>query len=828
MAKRDNLTEVFNHLENGKIRDTDIPIFRRALQSGQINLATGDRAVAIGGNVNDAVIITGDGNVVKILKGSDAEFIQQIVKAELEKITTDNYSRALQEYFRALRNYCANFPYLTLHNIYPHKTLDDVYVPLRANLQSNKTSLAIKDIMQDRKRPHLIILGEPGAGKSTLLRQLAKAAWDAPDEIGLEKPHLPLIAPLRRLNIFDGAIEKRLNQVLASELALLQPLPDGFFQEWSRQLDAPWLLLLDGLDEVSANDRPAFMEWLNGFIGQHRIGAVIITSRPSGYYSGELDETLFKKFEILPFTREQNLEFAHKWFGENADSFLNELDRVYSRALNGTPLLMTIAAEVYFKNKALPIYPTELYKQFIDVYLGEAKRRDQTNELAVLIWKVAKFGLARLAWAMTDKPDTTAETELENIAAEYLKEALNFSNDLAETEGKTFIDAMARRSGVFLRHGNTYDWIHPTFREYLAAIAIVRQCNGDLECLWKNVIIHWKNKHLREVAMFSLSIANEEHEVSGLLQRILRNKKHEFDDLEFITHILLEAKINTQFIHNFIDVLFERAAKNVDKAHSPETYNLRRLSNYYTRAQLAVLTLCEHEEWLPLDLFDLDWWKHGYGKIDELEPALAFELLYFDKASLSTRERAVFSLYRHHDLEKLKIVVRDEQLPPSVRLKAAHDLEWEKHFNAAIQPCVSIAINDTLDQHDRAIACLLLLRYAVSDLNSNQLVKIIKIYSEYGDSSAYLGFTRREVTEHKDEIVRRSAEVAFNRFCERFPNEFPRQKKTNTRNVTKKTTKASQQKEKLVYCPTCNLPFKGKESLTNHIRNWHTEKSASS
>ena len=53
------------------------------------------------------------------------------------------------------------------------------------------------------------------------------------------------------------------------------------------------------------------------------------------------------------------------------------------------------------------------------------------------------------------------------------------------------------------------------------------------------------------------------------------------------------------------------------------------------------------------------------------------------------------------------------------------------------------------------------------------------------------------------------------------------QKKNNVESATKKTTKSSQRKEKLIHCPTCNLPFKGKESLTTHIRNWHPEKLAS-
>ncbi len=41
---------------------------------------------------------------------------------------------AVEEYLAAVREYCANLPYLTLHDIRPPKTLDEVYLPLKAQL----------------------------------------------------------------------------------------------------------------------------------------------------------------------------------------------------------------------------------------------------------------------------------------------------------------------------------------------------------------------------------------------------------------------------------------------------------------------------------------------------------------------------------------------------------------------------------------------------------------------------------------------------------------------------------------------------------------------
>lgn len=86
----------------------------------------------------------------------------------------------VEDYLAAVREYCASLPYLSLHDIRPPKTLDEVYVPLKAQPQprerEEKTEpqereslrpLSIAEVLQRREHTHLLILGEPGAGKST-------------------------------------------------------------------------------------------------------------------------------------------------------------------------------------------------------------------------------------------------------------------------------------------------------------------------------------------------------------------------------------------------------------------------------------------------------------------------------------------------------------------------------------------------------------------------------------------------------------------------------------------------------------------------------------
>lgn len=82
MADSKTLKEALLRLAAGKATDSDRKIVQRALQDGQITVALGERAVAFGGDVTDAVIITGDGNVVHVFTGLDVETFSQIVNSK--------------------------------------------------------------------------------------------------------------------------------------------------------------------------------------------------------------------------------------------------------------------------------------------------------------------------------------------------------------------------------------------------------------------------------------------------------------------------------------------------------------------------------------------------------------------------------------------------------------------------------------------------------------------------------------------------------------------------------------------------------------------------
>lgn len=74
----DDFTEVLKRLDSGDQDEADIQALLLAMQQKQVALATGERAVALGGDASDAVIITGDHNVILILRGEKAEQVQKL------------------------------------------------------------------------------------------------------------------------------------------------------------------------------------------------------------------------------------------------------------------------------------------------------------------------------------------------------------------------------------------------------------------------------------------------------------------------------------------------------------------------------------------------------------------------------------------------------------------------------------------------------------------------------------------------------------------------------------------------------------------------------
>jgi len=103
---------------------------------------------------------------------------------------------------------------------------------------------------------------------------------------------------------------------------------------------------------------------------------------------------------------------------------------------------------------------------------------------------------------------------------------LQIAENEALQDGIHFVRAVAQQSGVFIRHGKTYDFIHPTFREYFAACALESNSKRELYALHLAVDFLWSHERWYEVMLFLLSILSDEPRISDhLVQRVFRKSR---------------------------------------------------------------------------------------------------------------------------------------------------------------------------------------------------------------------------------------------------------------------------------------------------------------
>lgn len=260
------------------------------------------------------------------------------------------------DYLQAIKQFSDDTPYLALNETFTSKklTLDQVYVPLPINTpevfqnkikptatdkRAGKDSASdgaetnliqtLSDVLGfacDKKKP-VLLQGVGGAGKSTVLHRAAHDAWKNPAFIGLPGPYLPIVVRLPVLACLNEiAAPKLLLQSLrdGGDLMLNADLPENFFDSWSRHLNAPWLIMLDGLDEIAAERRAETLQRLKNLINilTAKEHIVVITSRPA---SDEEFRRLSEKCvvgDLLPFDDTQRRDFAKRWFADRAEDFL--------------------------------------------------------------------------------------------------------------------------------------------------------------------------------------------------------------------------------------------------------------------------------------------------------------------------------------------------------------------------------------------------------------------------------------------------------------------------------------------------------------------------
>ena len=430
----------------------------------------------------------------------------------------------LRSYLSNVRNWHGYIRFLGLRDLRdnPDLVIDRLFVdPLltRRHVSPDETpgkwvdqaETAIKTLALGKP---LVLLGDPGAGKSTLVNYIVwllsrPGGNPLVDRLGWRLP-IPMV--LRELRIrgvtdFDGLIDAFLAH------AMSKPLRES---DYLRRVLAEGrsLIVLDGVDEIGDRTgredlRRAVFDGIERYPGCNWM----MTSRIVGYSEAPFDGkvagsrlarsfgtnegandegTIVTRF-LAPFDDQRIAAFARRWYVQrvagvkraeaDAADFvrgIHEDDAILRLAR--VPNLLTMMALIHRVEATLPHGRALLYERIAEAYLESIdKFRGIYSGAADLPRK--KTWLARVAFEMQclraekgNQQESEIIVETEDVLR-WLEDSMGRSGAGSGVgSAHEFLDYVGRRSGLFLPRGEgRYAFIHLSFQEYFAAVAMERE-----------------------------------------------------------------------------------------------------------------------------------------------------------------------------------------------------------------------------------------------------------------------------------------------------------------------------------------------------------------
>ncbi|MFE5487651.1 NACHT domain-containing protein [Streptomyces sp. NPDC056527] len=363
--------------------------------------------------------------------------------------------------------------------------LDTAYLSLEATSRepgSTPVPHRIDELLASR--PRVLLRGDAGAGKTTLVWWLAAHA--AAGTLGPRLADLnglvPFVVPLRTLRARGSGFPSPAELPGVAGL-MVDPAPDG----WAGRVlsGGRALLLVDGLDEVSQEDREAAYAWLSGLLARFPRTRCVATVRPLAVEPEWLASEGFEELTLLPM-RDQDIQaFVTAWhdaagLGGEDPEVLKGLEQDLLQQfrhnptlsdLARTPLLCAVTCALHrLREGFLPETRWALYQSALQMLLGardDRRRIDAPDGIRMSVEEHQQLLQRLAAWLVRG-----GQTEFtRDQALHQLNRALPGMPRVAgQGTPEEVLTHLLNRSGLLQeRRDGVFQFAHRTFQDFLAA-----------------------------------------------------------------------------------------------------------------------------------------------------------------------------------------------------------------------------------------------------------------------------------------------------------------------------------------------------------------------
>ena len=283
----------------------------------------------------------------------------------------------------------------------------------------------------------------------------------------------------------------------------------------------PWLLVLDGMDEVVS---PSARERVSKGVSDFLVDAaqakadilLVITTRPQGYL-GEFGSADYQQLLLRDLEASEALSYARKLtavrLGEDADTRKKVDDRLSEATkepetsrLMRTPLQVTIMALLLERRQRVPSDRYQLFHAYFNtIYTREANKPTELGKFledyradVEAIHETVALELQRQAELSPEREGSLLAVNLDQHAFDRLRGEGN-DDEKARTLARQVVRATTHRLVLLVPHGdNGVGFEIRSLQEYLAARALTRAEGREvLESLRALVpSVHWRNTWL--------------------------------------------------------------------------------------------------------------------------------------------------------------------------------------------------------------------------------------------------------------------------------------------------------------------------------------------